>query len=285
MSRTDDPIYRGREAALEEERSADEGALAARVSEVPFWWHSVRLREGVVTPGSKSLVELERELELARLPDLTGKTVLDVGAWDGFFSFAAERRGAARVVALDHYMWSVDLERWLEYRRDRFNAGEPIEPVETVPELWRPDALPGKRGFDVAHEALDSSVEAVVGDFMEMDLRPLGQFDVVLYLGVLYHVKDPFRALRRVAEVTRELAVIETAVANVRGYEGVPLCEFVEGDAVLRDPSNWWFPNVPATLAMCRAAGFRDARKISGRPSIRSLRRIRRHRGHVHASK
>jgi hypothetical protein len=59
---------------------------------VPFWWHSIDLGHGVVTNGFKSVEVLKRELKALRLPDLRGKTVLDIGAYDGFFSFEAERR-------------------------------------------------------------------------------------------------------------------------------------------------------------------------------------------------
>jgi tRNA (mo5U34)-methyltransferase len=66
---------------------------------VPFWWHSIDLGHGVVTDGLKSAQQLRQELEGLRLPDVREKTVLDIGAYDGFFSFEAERRGAKRVVA------------------------------------------------------------------------------------------------------------------------------------------------------------------------------------------
>ncbi len=61
------------------------------------WWHSIDLGDGVVTPGYKSPELLETELAALRLPDLAGRSVLDIAAWDGYFSFAAERLGAARV--------------------------------------------------------------------------------------------------------------------------------------------------------------------------------------------
>ena len=66
------------------------------------WFHTIDLGNGVVTPGDdNSPVKLKR---LAFPPDLSGKTFLDIGAWDGFFSFEAERRGAARVLATDSYV-------------------------------------------------------------------------------------------------------------------------------------------------------------------------------------
>ncbi|HWI06193.1 MAG TPA: hypothetical protein VNT54_01600, partial [Solirubrobacteraceae bacterium] len=82
--------------------------LRQKVDSVPFWWHSIDLGHGVVTPGHKSADALRAELDALALPDLRGRSVLDVGGWDGFFAFEAERRGAARVAVVDHYMWSMD---------------------------------------------------------------------------------------------------------------------------------------------------------------------------------
>ena len=62
-------------------------------------------------------------------------------------------------------------------------------------DFWLPD-LPGRRGFDFAHAALGSRVEPVVADFATVDLHALGAFDVVLYLGVLYHMKEPLTCSR-----------------------------------------------------------------------------------------
>jgi tRNA (mo5U34)-methyltransferase len=224
--------------------TADE--LKIQVSAVPFWWHSLDLGEGIVTPGRKTPEILRDQLAQCQLPDLHGRTVLDIGAWDGFFSFHAERMGAARVVALDHFVWSIDFTRVQGSRR----------PEET-PDAWRPQELPGKRGFDVAHRALASRVETVVADFMEMDLAALGTFDVVLYLGVLYHQRHPLLALERLAQVTRELAVIETEAIAMPGFEDRAFCQFFETDELAGDPTNWWSPNAEALLGMCRAAGFR----------------------------
>lgn len=82
--------------------------LRRRVDAVPVWWHSIDLGDGVVTPGRKADGQelfLEGELMALQLPDLKGKTVLDIGTWDGYYAFSAEHLGASHVVALDHYMW------------------------------------------------------------------------------------------------------------------------------------------------------------------------------------
>ncbi|HYD83327.1 MAG TPA: hypothetical protein VEA63_04730, partial [Opitutus sp.] len=90
------------------------------------WFHQIPLGNGVVTPGIDDSVAKLRRVELP--PSLGGKTVLDVGAWDGFFSFEAEKRGASRVVAIDSYCWNGD--------------------------GWG-----SKRGFELARRALGSKVE------------------------------------------------------------------------------------------------------------------------------
>src|SRR5258708_314995 len=66
------------------------------------WWHSIDFGSGVTTRGHKSVERLQSEWQAMRLPDLRGKTVLDVGAFDGYFSFCAEESGAKEVVALDY---------------------------------------------------------------------------------------------------------------------------------------------------------------------------------------
>lgn len=87
-------------------RRARRRRLQELVDSVPYWYHSIDLGAGVVTPGARSLQSLREQAEVLRLPNLEGKTFLDIGAWDGFFSFEAERRGARQVLALDHYVWA-----------------------------------------------------------------------------------------------------------------------------------------------------------------------------------
>ncbi len=239
--------------------------LQERVDGVPFWFHSIDLGHGVVTPGHKDPAELGRELDAMALPDLRGKSVLDIGGWDGFFAFEAERRGAARVGIVDHYMWAMDSPGQQAYwRRCRDEGAAPRPYHET--EYWHPDELPGKRGFDLAHEALGSSVEPFVLDFMDCDLDVLGAWDVVLYLGVLYHMEDPLRALRRVASITRELAVVETEAVTIPAFEHEAIWRFFPGAELNGDVSNWWAPNVAALEGALAAAGFAATRVTAGPP-------------------
>lgn len=203
--------------------------LKARVAQIR-WHHTMDLGQGIVTPGQDNSA---RKLARLHLPaSLAGKTVLDVGAWDGFFSFEAARRGAARVLATDSYCWNGSHE-------------------------WG-----SKRGFDLAREALGLPVEDRVIDVLDLSPERVGTFDIVLFLGVLYHMKHPLLALERVASVTRELLVLETAV-DLLHYRR-PAIAFYPADEVGRDATNWCGPNPAAVLAMARVAGFRRGEIVSG---------------------
>lgn len=181
------------------------------------WWHQIELPDGYVTPGPDRSAE---KLALLHLPDLKGKTVLDVGALDGYFSFAAERRGASRVVALDTYMWQ------------------------------KPG---GKDGFEYARRALDSNVESVEVEVLDISPETVGRFDVVFFLGVLYHMRHPLLALERIADVTDELLVMETLVDLT--FLRSPAAAFYPW-ALFRDETNWWGPNQAAVMGMLRSVGF-----------------------------
>lgn len=260
--------------------------LRERVDEIPFWWHSIDLGHGVVTPGHKPPAVLQAELDALALPDLSGKSVLDIGGWDGYFAFEAERRGAARVAVVDHYMWAMDSPGQQAYWRRCMQEGVAPRPYHET-EFWHPDTLPGKRGFDLAREALDSKVEDVVCDFMEADLDALGRWDVVLYLGVLYHMEDPMRALRRLAAVTRELAVVETEAIAIPAFDHEAIWRFFPAAELNGDVSNWWAPNLAALGGALTAAGFATARAVLGPPAelLQSGGGPHHYRAVVHAAK
>jgi tRNA (mo5U34)-methyltransferase len=154
-----------------------------------------------------------------------------------------------------------------------------------LPGLWQPEELPGKRGFDVAREALGSEVEPLVADFTRIDPAQLSRFDVVLFLGVLYPLRDPLEALRTVAELTAEVAVIETEAIEAPGLAR-PVCEFFPGDELEADPSNWWAPNLAALEGMCLAAGFTRVEVFEmPAPERREADGLRRFRAAAHAWK
>ena len=252
--------------------------LYKQVAAVPFWFHSIDLGNGVFTPGTKTPEHHKRELASLRLPDLEGKSVIDIGAWDGFYSFTAERLGAARVVALDSHVWALDQEAKNRYKADCRKKGVPQQHPAYIPELWCFDKLPGKRGFDLVHSALHSQVESVFGDITKMDPGSLGTFDVVLFLGVLYHMENPLQSLRFVRQLTKKLAVIETEAVAVAGYDDRPFCEFFPAKAKLMDdPTNFWAPNAAAVVGLCETAGFSKVELLTPIPSPKR-RQIKRYR-------
>jgi tRNA (mo5U34)-methyltransferase len=181
------------------------------------YYHSIELPDGGVIPGIQS-IETQRA-RIAQFPipeDLRGKRVLDIGAWDGWFSFEMERRGAT-VVAVD----ATKRTRFLE-----------------------------------AKAMLDSKVEHVVADICYLTPRDIGYFDIVLFFGVLYHLKHPMLALERVCELTTDLACIESFVTDDQLLGTVPTMEFYEGTQLAGQFDNWVGPNISCLMAMCRTAGF-----------------------------
>jgi tRNA (mo5U34)-methyltransferase len=226
------------------------------------WYHSIDLGHGVVTPGAVAIDAIDD----AYMPEVRGRSVLDVGAWDGANSFRAERLGASRIVALDHYVWGVDLPRRQQYWDECSRRGELPDHMLDETRFWDP-ALPGRRGFDLAREALGSSVEPVVADFMTTDLDVLGSFDVVLYLGVLYHMREPLTALQRVRRVAKEVAMIETEAIEIRGQSANSLLQFIAGNDLQQDYGNWYVPTEAALHQLCRAAGFSRVVTRRGAPS------------------
>ena len=252
------------------EVSSDSRVLVDEVAAIPFWFHSIDLGLGVITPGLKSPVQHAQELSALRLPDLRAKSVLDIGAWDGFYSFAAERLGARRVVALDHHVWGLDREAKNRYTAECRRRDVAPQHPNLVPELWRWDELPGKRGFDLARRVLQSRVVPEIRDLMELDAAALGTFDVVLFLGVLYHMDNPLESLRRVRQVTNEVAIVETEAIALGGFEDRPLCEFFPVDAkLLDDPTNFWAPNASALVGLCLTAGFKSVELLTQQPKPR----------------
>jgi FkbM family methyltransferase len=225
-------------------RAAD---LRAEVAQVGFWWHSIDLGNGVVTPGRRAdLATMEADLADLHLPELVGHTVLDIGTWDGFFAFAAERMGAASVVALDHYVWERD------------HSGSPFAPPGYQ--------LPGRRGFDLARAALGSRVDPRHLDFFTGARASLDRFDVVLFLGVLQHLEDPLDAMQRVHAVTGELAVIETAATEWPGHEQLGLVELYPHGELGGDRTSLWAPSSEGLRELCLGAGFSEVTVVRGPP-------------------
>lgn len=199
-------------------------SIADEISQIE-WFHPFDFG-GVHTHSPEASAHMHFRAERIFKHPVAGLSVIDIGAWDGFFSFEAEKRGAARVLATDHFCWSG----------------------------------PGwgtKAGFDLAHRLLASKIES--RDIAVEALTPaeVGQWDVTLYLGVLYHSPDPLGDLKRVAALTRKMAVIETVIEKT--WSKRPLIRYVHGDSSNPhsiDPTNFFVPNPSAVEAMLRTVGF-----------------------------
>ena len=200
------------------------------------WAHRINLGQGIVTPGLWNTPAILSRLGMPQ--DLTGQSVLDVGAWDGFYSFEAERRGAKQVVATDSFTW----------QRQSWGS---------------------KDGFDLARQVLASKVEAQEVDVLDLSPEKAGVFDLVLFLGVLYHMRHPMLALERVASVSGQLCIVETVIDLL--YVGRPALAFYPGTELNQDESNWFGPTPSAVEAMLRAVGFRRVEMVWPSPARLAL--------------
>jgi tRNA (mo5U34)-methyltransferase len=218
--------------------------IEERVRGLGEWFHNLDLK-GVRTAPNHFLGDYPamnwRHLQDAIPADLTGKSVLDLGCNAGFYAMEMKRRGASRVLAVDSD------ERYLA--QGRFAAEV--------------------NGLDI--------------EFRKLDVYDVGalreRFDVVIFMGVLYHLRHPLLALdllhehvvgdlllfqsmqrgsTRVEPLEKDYPFEEREIFDQPGY---PKLHFVEHD-YSHDWTNWWIPNRACVEAMLRSAGF----EILGNP-------------------
>src|SRR5207245_1023580 len=196
-------------------------------------------------PGSNSIDQMCARFDLPA--DLAGKRVLDIGGWNGCHSFECERRGAREVIALG-------------------------------PEQ------PDKTGFNRLREAIGSTrVKYVLGSVYDLDPQKLGFFDVVLFCGVLYHLRYPLLGIDNIRRVCSGDVFIETYVqpprrarskwvyrfarllglgevaipsSTIPVHERPPCWDFFRHNELQADYSNWFGPNISAVLQAFESAGF-----------------------------
>lgn len=213
-------------------------AIRRRVSELGAWFHNIDLG-GVQTAPNHFLGDYPyikwRMFESSIAKDLTGKTVLDVGCNGGFYSIQMKRRGATRVVSIDSDA------RYLEQARFAAEA----------------------TGMNIEFRQLDVYDIAVLKE----------KFDLVLFMGVLYHLRHPLLALDLLYQhVVKDTLVFQSMLRgnpaaiplrqnypfterNVFEQDGYPVMHFVE-HLYADDPTNWWIPNRACAEAMLRSSGF-----------------------------
>lgn len=209
------------------------------------WFHQIKLTEEFTTPGiDNTPLKLAQLDELGLAQDLSGKRVLDIGAWDGFFTFEMERRGA-EVLAIDHVEQSVT-------------------------------------GFPIAAEALNSSAQWKTLNIYKINPETVGQFDLVLCLGVIYHLRHPLLALDNLRSVLKEDGEIfvethaidtlllkndGTAINLANSYPEVnnaALLQLYPRDELNADTTNFFAPNLSGLKALLEACEFEPLSVMAG---------------------
>ena len=213
--------------------------ISRRIDELAPWFHNLHLPGGQETAPDHPLGDFPRvkwwEMSSSIPEDLSGWRALDVGCNAGFYSFALARRGAD-VLAIDmdeHYLRQA---RWAAEQFE-FTGSVRFERLQVYDLARRPD-----------------------------------RFDLVLFLGVLYHLRHPLLALDLLAEKTERLLVLQTLTmpgdARLRTPRNLPFdsretlleagwpkMAFVE-HRFADDPTNWWAPSEACVEAMLRSCGL-----------------------------
>jgi tRNA (mo5U34)-methyltransferase len=185
------------------------------VAQVPHWHHAFEIYPGLVTPGSYDPNILLEKMRLS--PNLQGTRVLDIGTSDGFFTLRLAQRGGD-VVALD-------------YRGKK------------------------EHGFYVTETLNDINVEYCQMNVFDIDPRQLGQFDIVLFMGVLYHLPDMIRGLHLVRQCCGGTLFVETHSEN-EFCPDIAAARYYREATLAHDHTNFWAPNRLCVMDMLYDTGF-----------------------------
>jgi len=199
--------------------------LSKRIKEERYWFHRMELPGGIVTPGwSDPKID---KLPYFGLPEqMTGMRVLDIGHAEGFFSFEAERRGAAEIIGIENYP-------------------------------------PMARKFEICRAALDSRARSHLTSVYDLSPKTFGTFDLVMFFGVLYHLRHPLLALEKIHSVCTGTLLMQTSTCGLESEKA--LAEFHPfgiqsgpAERPLHDPTCFWFPNTACCKAMLEHVGFKN---------------------------
>ncbi|WP_422926928.1 class I SAM-dependent methyltransferase [Singulisphaera sp. PoT] len=172
------------------------------------WFHTIDFGGGQATPGPVD-AQVSHQYHAFKDVDFTNKSVLDIGCWDGLWSYEAEKRGAREIYSTD-----------LISQRDGDVSN-----------------------YRLAHSIFNSKAQYKT-NVSVYDVHTLGKndFDVVLYMGVFYHIKDPLLALARLRQVMKvggQILVEGEVVRSEKSYG-----EFYYNEDYARSASNWWIPSI-----------------------------------------
>jgi tRNA (mo5U34)-methyltransferase len=228
--------------------SSEVSPIADRIAAYDAWYHEIEFGDGLRSrpkfPHHDIWAAIARFIEPI---NFVGKSVLDVGCWDGLWSFTAEKRGAASVLASDD-----NSQHWTRTAHG-IGTNESAEPSE---------------GFKLAVEALASKVE-YRGDVSVYELDRLGRrFDVILFLGVYYHLTHLMSAITQLRHAVAPggCVIVEGAAINDHKKSSM---DFLYGpddghggslEPERKDPSNWVVPTIRCLHDMLNACYFEVVR-------------------------
>ena len=185
------------------------------------WWHSIDFGDGVFSEGHEPRGTMLWDQFDIPIRNIKNKRVLDIGAWDGKFSFLCEKAGAETVLAVD------------------VSQG-----------------VSSSNGFHVAKKILNSKVVHMDEDFFNLKPAEVGKFDLIIFAGVLYHLENPlgaFRALKKLLSNTG-LVVMETTTLPDEIKE--PYMKFHLKNTLNGDHTNFWTPSRSCVEQMLIEAGL-----------------------------
>ena len=230
---------------------AEAGAAASALADVPFWFHTFAIDTGaerLYTPG----MARDHRYRIPFLPeDFNGLSVLDIGAFDGFYAFLAESRGADFVMAVENEQY----REWISAR-------------------WGVD-LAGGEGFAAISDLIGSRVDYRTLDAFDLD-GINETFDLVLCLGILHRVENPLGLMRILSRRTAEggRVMLETHGSADTGLDGTRAVHIPEpGGTYSNDDQVFWGFTPGGLDSMARHAGFAgfellDAPTIDGHPRL-----------------
>lgn len=238
--------------------------LKAAIEKIPYFYHKIELRPGITTNGWAPL-----DPAAYRIPErMDGEKVLDVGAWDGYWTFESLKRGAKHVTAIEDFSdqcgEALNADRSKQW--ETFDLCADALGYRKEIHGWYTHNGEYQKDFDhPRYERCNLSIELQSGgDFYWSNLA----LDRVFCFGVLYHLRNPLEALQNCFDSLKQGGTIhiETAILdNITSvYTGKPhdpegcYAEFYPTNQFGMNASNWWVPTMKCAAAWLQAAGFVD---------------------------
>ena len=211
-----------------------EEIIKQRISTIKHWRHQIPLTDGSVTPG---FIDTAKEWSILDPPTkFNGLRILDIGCSDGYYAFRSEQQGAKEVIAIDDQSSLF------------FTQGQSIEMIKDI---------------------LGSKIIFRPISVYDLNVDEIGEFDIIFFLNVMYHLRHPLLALEKIRSVMKPGSIVfykSYFSSNIEfklfGKQvklqlgSKPLCRYYPMNELAGDYTNWWGPNIPAHHAMLESSGF-----------------------------